>query len=146
MSEPTPPEPDSKSDPDGDRPEPMGPEPSSLPNQQAVPAPPTQTPVHVAASAPQPNVAAPSPAQPLGPEPPAPQPSGAQPAGPARLGWLPLAAVGVAGLILGMMIGAVGFGLLSIVWHHGPGAHGDDRGNFWQDDRGGRPERGPFGR
>ena len=61
--------------------------------------------------------------------------------------WLPLTAVGVAGLILGLVIGAVGFGLVSaFAGHHGPFGRGDDRGQHGQFDRGGPRDRGPFGR
>ena len=53
--------------------------------------------------------------------------------------WLPPLATGLVGLMLGLMIGAVGMGLLAAVaFHHGPRAHhgpGDGRGHHWQDNR-----------
>jgi len=51
----------------------------------------------------------------------------------------------VAGVVLGLVLGAGGFALISAIWHHGPGGgRGDDRGHFRQDDRPGRlPDRMP---
>jgi hypothetical protein len=48
--------------------------------------------------------------------------------------WFAPAATGVAGLILGVVVGAVGVGLVSAVWHHGS-QFGDDRGQHWQYER-----------
>ena len=76
--------------------------------------------------------------------PPAPGPDQARRRGP---GWLVLSAVGMAGLILGLVLGAVGFGLASIAWHHHHhgGWPGDRRGVHHQDPGGGVPGPGAAG-
>jgi hypothetical protein len=51
-----------------------------------------------------------------------------------RSRWFPAVATGLVGLLLGIMIGAVGVGLVSAVWRHAP-VRGDNRGHHWQDNR-----------
>jgi len=58
-------------------------------------------------------------------------------------GWIAPLATGLIGLFLGIMIGAVGVGVVSAVWHHSAHDRDDDRGQHWQDDRPG-PDRGPI--
>ncbi len=86
----------------------------------------------------------PPPVEPPATNPPPPPPAAAAPAGSAAFssGWIAPLATGLIGLFLGIMIGAVGFGLVSAVWHHSSHDRDDDRGQHWQDDRS-RPDRGP---
>jgi len=59
--------------------------------------------------------------------------------------WLPPLATGLAGLMLGLMIGLVGMVVIAgIAFSHGPRGHhgpGDGRGHHWQDDRPAPPQR-----
>lgn len=67
-------------------------------------------------------------------EPPPPPPVVAAPVPPERRRRVtPLVAVGLAGLLLGFVLGAVGFGIASTVWHHV--GFGDDRGHHGPDNR-----------
>jgi len=147
MSDQTPPQPQPIDQPD----EAGRPDEAGTPGAPAGPSPPSDgtQPTALAAPAPSPLATAPlDPAAPpappaVGPSPVAPAPPRSVPAGRS---WLPLTAVGVAGLVLGLVVGAVGFGLISALGHHGPHGRGDDRGQHWQDDRGGPRERAPWGR
>lgn len=104
------------------------------------------------AATPEPPAAEPTP-EPT-PEPAAEAAAEAAPTGPTgpdrvaaalRSRWLPPLATGLAGLLLGLMIGAVGMGLFAALLHGPRGHHGPrdfhGPGHHWQDDRPVPPRR-----
>lgn len=90
--------------------------------------PPTAVPLSPdAAVSPDPAVVAVAPVAPVEP---------VQPAQPDRPGWLVTSAIALGTLLLGIVIGAVGMGVIGALGHHGDrhGGRGDDR-SAHQDDR-----------